>query len=1165
MAKPLPFHTQWQILPIPFGEIAVLTTKHCGRDMWMRRYTQRWNKVLRHDIGRGGRNASCDELGWVSIEEFLHNDHSWPMGDDSVYLPGGQINEDVLRFRRRTLMEGYWYTLNNLPIKRRLLIAAVLTVPDDIPDIHKVEDRDLYDADRLAHSGGWIRPVAIRATQGHSFLGSHKYPLYVNIDHDRMHMKLTRELSFKLAGGYDVTRIDNMASLVTKGIMPGGGQGGRDHVFLGEYAPWDELNMSTLTYLGPDTRSLLVLYIPARRLLKYKSFVTYNGDIVVMETIPFHEVQDAWIAGVSPEHGKPAVNPKKITSNKIANEVVCQCELASCSALKVIIESVMEAIIRKAEDKERSDLLEELRSHWNVYSSDPTDGKSAASMGAALVLVRYEVNPRACSLNRLCPNCMFRAPKNMLNCPQCRGRFVSAGTTNQSEPIEIIYSKTEMDELVREQEEKLKQMDFPRDDVELEAQDAQITEAEKRNEFSPDQESKEVCEPHKSEVDKDGNPVETEESQDAILAMMQERIKVDLCHDPINPALNYDHIAKIGRFFLFKIADFVVSAYAPWKKFVFLQSDKQKKASIAMGYRHDITGGNHPFIMSGPGKEDFALDRGLPVTLDDETVQQHFQRLHEKKESKSDGDEMVRRYRFSVVVTKLIEALYRRGYDLEGDFARRVKEVNKAAERSDKEKVITNSKIMISHGKVENAMEEAIKIAFGVKGYSFVSMNRPPESYAFNMEDFQSYLLSKSRGGNVRHEMLHVLNYYSLITVPGLVEMAKDMAVTHAENPVKLKFITGTPLAERAGINNLMPIELHVIEETTDENMDEEKDENMEETEDVKVEEVDQYTTPDQPPPPMDPLIDDITEKEQEKERRARASERRAVAEVAKAENAERVDTVPREARQPVILKPAKPDEPKFMQPTAKPTAKAASSSSEVRVGSASDEPTEKTKVKEEEKSAKEPKTKMTYQVKHLPKSKTEEVKSEPPSEAMAASSFSVAAAATASAEASTGTTAEPVDTTANASQNDDAGNLWRGYVGTEQSETTSTREPQTVNIGGHTVNLPPPVKGSRGTGGKGSWQPVLSERPSTTPENHDLHVTDGSRAEACLHRQVIPTPTRKVGGRTKARKGSQNPKEKKGNPSPKGETIPGKGQTMTMIGDTVAREKEEAVTMMTV
>ena len=39
----------------------------------MRNFTRRWNRVLRHEIGRGGA-PKCDELGWVDVESFLIND-----------------------------------------------------------------------------------------------------------------------------------------------------------------------------------------------------------------------------------------------------------------------------------------------------------------------------------------------------------------------------------------------------------------------------------------------------------------------------------------------------------------------------------------------------------------------------------------------------------------------------------------------------------------------------------------------------------------------------------------------------------------------------------------------------------------------------------------------------------------------------------------------------------------------------------------------------------------------------------------------------------------------------------------------------------------------------------------------------------------------------------
>jgi len=95
-------------------------------------YTRRWNKVLRHDIGHSGKSASSDGLGWVSVEEFLRNDHAWPLDEPKAYnCSTRSYNEDVTHERRRTLMQGYWYTLNCRPIKRRLMIVAQYVLPSE--------------------------------------------------------------------------------------------------------------------------------------------------------------------------------------------------------------------------------------------------------------------------------------------------------------------------------------------------------------------------------------------------------------------------------------------------------------------------------------------------------------------------------------------------------------------------------------------------------------------------------------------------------------------------------------------------------------------------------------------------------------------------------------------------------------------------------------------------------------------------------------------------------------------------------------------------------------------------------------------------------------------------------------------------------------------------
>ena len=131
--------------------------------------------VLRHSIGQYGKPARCDELGWVSIEEFIRNDHAWPEEDQKAWdYQNREFKPEVLKVRREILMEGYWYTLNCHPIKRRLMIAALRVPPQNVDQIQQIEGSTLYDADRLARSGGWIRPLAIRATSGHSFSGEHK-------------------------------------------------------------------------------------------------------------------------------------------------------------------------------------------------------------------------------------------------------------------------------------------------------------------------------------------------------------------------------------------------------------------------------------------------------------------------------------------------------------------------------------------------------------------------------------------------------------------------------------------------------------------------------------------------------------------------------------------------------------------------------------------------------------------------------------------------------------------------------------------------------------------------------------------------------------------------------------------------------------------------------
>ena len=176
------------------------------------------------------------------------------------------------------------------------------------------------------------------------------------------------------------------------GLMPGGNAGNRDHVFFGEYAPWDPINTCTFTYVANE-EMILVHYVPGARLLKYRPGLTYNGDIVVGETVPFSEVQEAWIAKKSDYGGTVATGPRRIMSSKVVDEVVCQCDYADRAVPPQIIKGKLDKMIQKARELEKEETIEELKTRWESYYSNTDDGNAAAELGASIAIARHELYP----------------------------------------------------------------------------------------------------------------------------------------------------------------------------------------------------------------------------------------------------------------------------------------------------------------------------------------------------------------------------------------------------------------------------------------------------------------------------------------------------------------------------------------------------------------------------------------------------------------------------------------------------------------------------------------------------------------------------------------------------------------------------------------------------
>ena len=539
----------------------------------MKNYTSRWNKVLRHDIGHAGKSTTCDELGWVSIEEIYQKRPCMTQRRPKRTWPPQQYMEwPSLAWKEKDSHGGL---LVYTELQAHQMIAALLVGPSDLHEVHRHENPDLYNADRLARSGGWIRPVAIRATAGPSFTGQHQFRLCANIDQNMMNMKPTKELSFKLAGGIMWPGSKTCRPSLRRAFFLGG-----TTYFFGEYP----LNSSTLAYLGSDTNFLLVMYVPVRRLLKYRASVTYNSDVIVRDMVPFHEVQDVWIAGKSPELGKPAANPKKISNNKIVNEAV---------------------------------------SMWAGWPFGPTtEGKNWPFGRDARKLENIFSKPDGWK----CHYCHGRCPGNSetwIVCSRfprisCDARNVvgnSSVPVSSTNPRQLRLSTLRLNLITWSEKERTSWRNWtpPKDDDLVKTQSTKVVEEKTKEEFSPEEEKTWEF------VNQNVTTLMTMEPSWSMLVMKStslsinfERLKVDLNDDMVAPAFFIDSVDRISRYLLFKLADYIVNAYPPWHKYVFEETDIKSRKLLV---RHDVAGQGHPVAKNGPGEDDFELNRGLPVTM----------------------------------------------------------------------------------------------------------------------------------------------------------------------------------------------------------------------------------------------------------------------------------------------------------------------------------------------------------------------------------------------------------------------------------------------------------------------------------------------------------------------------------------------------------------------
>ena len=200
------------------------------REDWKFRAGGSLNYALRHLIGRTddrGAILKCNLGAWVLIEDLLEKDYLWH--DKLRYWNARRYNTgEANRIKKSRIGLIVDLTLAEYRKKGKSrfqilgLKAEDQVILDDIIREHRI-DPPKNDEDPLgAKYNGWIMPVAIRATSGHS-----DKKMRFELDPYMMMHRLDLRTALTLEGGYHVTSPTNLKSILENGIMPGGTEGNR--------------------------------------------------------------------------------------------------------------------------------------------------------------------------------------------------------------------------------------------------------------------------------------------------------------------------------------------------------------------------------------------------------------------------------------------------------------------------------------------------------------------------------------------------------------------------------------------------------------------------------------------------------------------------------------------------------------------------------------------------------------------------------------------------------------------------------------------------------------------------------------------------------------------------------------------------------------------------